>query len=35
MMACIPKAYFLEHFTMQLCRKSTVSLLEKLLDCKL
>ena len=35
MMACVPKAYFLEHFTMQLCRESAANLLEKLLDCKL
>jgi hypothetical protein len=35
MMACVPKAYFLEHFTMQLRRESAVNLLEKLLDCKL
>ena len=35
MMACIPKAYFLEHFTMQLRRESAANLLEKLLDCKL
>ena len=35
MMACGPKAYFLEHFTMQLRRESAKNLLEKLLDCKL
>ena len=35
MMACFPKAYFLEHFTMQLHRESAANLLEKLLDCKL
>lgn len=35
MMACVPKAYFLEHFTMQLRRESANNLLEKLLDCKL
>ena len=35
MMACGPKAYFLEHFTMQLRRESASNLLEKLLDCKL
>ena len=35
MMACVPKAYFLEHFTMQLRRESATNLLEKLLDCKL
>lgn len=35
MMACVPKAYFLEHFTMELQRESAVNLLDKLLDCKL
>jgi hypothetical protein len=35
MMACIPKAFFLEHFTMVLRRESAANLLEKLLDCKL
>jgi hypothetical protein len=35
MMACGPKAYFLEHFTMELRRESAANLLEKLLDCKL
>ena len=35
MMACVPKAYFLEHFTMELRRESAANLLEKLLDCKL
>jgi len=35
MMACVPKAFFLEHFTMQLRRESAANLLEKLLDCKL
>ena len=35
MMACVPKAYFLEYFTMQLRRESAANLLEKLLDCKL
>jgi hypothetical protein len=35
MMACGPKAYFLEHFTMELCRESAANLLNKLMDCKL
>ncbi len=35
MMACGPKPFFLEHFTMELCRKSTANLLEKLLNYKL
>jgi hypothetical protein len=35
MMACLPKAYFLEHFTMKLRRESVANLLKKLLDCKL
>jgi hypothetical protein len=35
MMACVPKAFFLEHFTMQLRRESAGNLLEKLLDCSL
>ncbi len=35
MMACGPKAYFLEHFTMELRRESAANLLNKLMDCKL
>jgi hypothetical protein len=35
MMACGPKAFFLEHFTMELRRESAANLLEKLMDCKL
>lgn len=35
MMACVPKAYFLEHFTMELRRESAANLLGNLLDCKL
>ena len=35
MMACTPKAYFLEHFTMELRRESAANLLGNLLDCKL
>ena len=35
MMACVPKAYFLEHFTMKLRRESAANLLGNLLDCKL
>jgi hypothetical protein len=35
MMACGPKSFFLEHFTMELCRESTANLVEKLLNCKL
>jgi hypothetical protein len=34
MMACGPKLFFLEHFTMELGRESKANLLEKLLDCK-
>ncbi len=35
MMACGPKLFFLEHFTMELRRESATNLLEKLLNCKL
>jgi hypothetical protein len=35
MMACGPKPFFLEHFTMELRRESTANVLEKLLNCKL
>jgi hypothetical protein len=35
MMACGPKPFFLEHFTMELRRESAANLLEKLLNCKL
>ena len=35
MMAFGPKAYFLEHFKMELRRESAANLLEKLMDCKL
>ncbi|ETV97590.1 hypothetical protein H310_09486 [Aphanomyces invadans] len=35
MMACEPKPFFLEHFTMELRRESAANLLEKLLNCKL
>ncbi|SPR00518.1 unnamed protein product (mitochondrion) [Plasmodiophora brassicae] len=35
MMACGPKPFFLEHFTMELRRESAANLLDKLLDCKL
>jgi hypothetical protein len=36
MTACGPKkAYFLEHFTMELRRESAANLLNKLMDCKL
>ncbi len=34
MMACGPKPFFLEHFTMELHKESTTNLLEKL-NCKL
>jgi hypothetical protein len=34
-MTSVPKAYFLEHFMMQLRRESAANLLEKLLDCML
>ncbi|RHY22795.1 hypothetical protein DYB32_009393 [Aphanomyces invadans] len=34
-MACGPKPFFLEHFTMELRRESAANLLEKLLNCKL
>ncbi|CAK9207872.1 unnamed protein product [Sphagnum troendelagicum] len=33
MMACGPKPFFLEHFTMELRRESVANLLEKLLNC--
>jgi hypothetical protein len=35
MMACGLKLFFLEHFMMELCKKSAANLLEKLLNCKL
>jgi hypothetical protein len=35
MMACGPKPFFLEHFTMELHRESVANLLEKMLNCKL
>jgi hypothetical protein len=35
MLACGPKLFFLEHFTMELRRKSAANLMEKLLNCKL
>ena len=35
MMACGPKAFFLEHFTMELRRESAANLLESLLSSKL
>ncbi len=35
MMACGPKSFFLEHFTMELRKESTANLLEKLLNYKL
>ncbi len=35
MTACGPKAYFLEHFTMELRRESAANLLNKLMDSKL
>ncbi|CAK9230824.1 unnamed protein product [Sphagnum troendelagicum] len=34
MMACGPMAFFLEHFSMDLCRESVENLYEKLIDCK-
>jgi hypothetical protein len=34
MMACSPMAFFLEHFTMELCRESADNLYCKLMDCK-
>jgi hypothetical protein len=33
-MACGPMAFFLEHFSMELRRKSAENLYEKLIDCK-
>ncbi len=35
MMACGPKPFFLEHFTMEFRRDIMANLLEKLLNCKL
>jgi hypothetical protein len=35
MMACGPKSFFLEHFTMELQRENVFNLLEKLLNYKL
>jgi hypothetical protein len=35
MMACGPKPFFLEHFTMELRKENVANLLEKLLNCKL
>jgi len=35
MMACGPKPFFLEHFTMELRTESATNLLKKLLNCKL
>jgi hypothetical protein len=35
MMACGPKSFFFEHFTMELHRESVANLLEKLLNYKL
>ncbi len=34
LMACGPMAFFLEHFSMELRRKSAKNLYEKLIDCK-
>jgi hypothetical protein len=35
MMACGPKLFFLEHFTMELRKESATNLLKKLLNSKL
>jgi hypothetical protein len=35
MMACGPKPFFLEHFTMELRKENAANLLDKLLNCKL
>ncbi|DBA05331.1 TPA: hypothetical protein N0F65_007493 [Lagenidium giganteum] len=34
MMTCGPMAYILEHFTIELRRKSAANLLAKVIDCK-